>query len=160
MKQQFSIYLVGQITADPKTFEWRADIENAFKEDERFNIINPCDFPFAKSLLHKCNGDTAQFRMLEAYSDTRSNILPSRDYTFVLAADIIIANLNIITPEKPMLGSYFELAWAFSNPEKVVIGICYDKEKQFHCNHPFVSQTVHSWVKNHIEAIELVQEMF
>jgi nucleoside 2-deoxyribosyltransferase len=158
LERTYNVYLVGQITANPSTFEWRIDVET-FLRAERFKILNPCSFVFAEELLKKCNNDNSAFKML-AYINKKAPIIPHRDYNMVLLSDIAIANMNIITPEKPMLGSFFELAWYFAHPEKTVIGIASDRKNMFHCNHPFVTETVKVWVKNHIEATELIKEMF
>lgn len=54
----------------------------------------------------------------------------------------------------------FELAWYHSCPEKTVIGIYDTNEDDLHCNHPFVKQSVTTWVQNHWQAIDLITEYF
>ena len=56
------------------------------------------------------------------------------------------------------IGTFFELAWCFDAPEKMVIGIFDgDHTKDSQCQHPFVKSTIHVWVKNVLEACKLLE---
>ncbi len=35
----YTVYLVGQITIDPMTYEWRREVEDYFKTNEQVKII-------------------------------------------------------------------------------------------------------------------------
>ena len=63
---------------------------------------------------------------------------------------------NIYTQDKLFLGTFFEMAWVFDDPQTVAIGICSDRDSHPFVNHPFVKQTIHAWAKTHEEAIEMV----
>lgn len=157
VNRTYNVYLVGQISSNARTFEWREEVETWLRGD-RFKILNPCAFQYALRLLSQ-NDNIEQYKK-NVYSNKQVPIIPHRDYDMVLLSHIAIANLNIYSPEKPMVGSFFELAWYFQHPEKTVIGIADDREKYFHCKSPFVTEVVKVWVKDHLEAVEVVKDMF
>jgi hypothetical protein len=65
--------------------------------------------------------------------------------------------MNIYSPEKPMIGTLFEMAWAYDKPGTMIIGIFDgDPKENFICNHPFVSQSIQTWVQNEKEACLLL----
>ena len=115
-------YLVGQIS--PKfeiTYLWRAKVEDHFKGNDEIKFINPCRNPFNQKVLKK-----------QSYAVTKEkrsfgiDLLPSKDYTFVKRSNGAIVNMNQYDPDKPLLGSFFELAWLFLYPEKSVIAFADD----------------------------------
>jgi nucleoside 2-deoxyribosyltransferase len=153
MKQ--TIYLVGQIS--PKyeiTYSWRKFVREYFKHDENKYIIDPCANPFNKKGLEK-----KEYAVQREKRATGIDVLPAKDLTFVKRSDIAIVNMNQYDMSKPLLGSYFELAWYFMYPEKAVIAFADDLD-DYQCKHPFVQQAVTVWCNNAEEACELVSEYF
>jgi len=150
-----TFYLVGQIS--PKfevTYEWRHLIEEHFKGNFEIDFINPCRNPFNKKVLEK--------KAYAVTKDKRSfgiDLLPSKDYTFVNRSNGAIVNMNQYDPDKPLLGSYFELAWYFTQPEKSVIGFADDLD-DYQCQHPFVQQAVTTWCRDAEEAAYLLEKYF
>jgi len=157
MKQ--TIYLVGQISADNlETYEWRKRIRDHFVEED-ITIIDPCNSGFNRTVKDEFGGKDIE--RLEVYKSMGVDLLVPKDYKFVLESTICIANLNTYDPKKPLIGSFFELAWYYANPEKSVIGIYSgDRRKDINANHPFVRQAVTTWVKDEIDACELVRHFF
>jgi zona occludens toxin (predicted ATPase) len=155
-----TIYLIGQITSDPETYEWRRRIRKRFEEHEKFRFFDPCNNMFSKSVLKSSKGSVDSFKSLAA-GNTFSSILVPRDMSYVLNSDVAIANLNLYTKEKPLLGTFFELAWYKMNPEKTVIGIFDgDPKENFICQHPFVRSAVHAWTRNEEQAGDILEEFF
>jgi len=158
---KLSMYLLGQISADPQTFKWRENIEEYVEQQtpdlrEAIEIINPCRNRFSYSVLDQSNGKEKAFT--DIVLKERSTILfPVIDRTFVRKSDVGICNLNHYTPTRPFIGTMFELAWYFDSPGKSVIGIFDgDPSKDYNCSHPFVWRTVQTWVKNEYEAMDVV----
>lgn len=155
-----TVYLVGQIS--PKfveTYEWRNRVINNMRPyneggQDRFKFINPCANGFNKDILRKgkyaIEGKNHEFGM---------EVLPHKDLSFVMESDIAIANLNQYDPDKPLLGTFFELAWYSLHHEKTVIGFA-DNLTSYICKHPFVSQAVNVWVKDEIEACYVLERYF
>ena len=154
------IYLIGQISSDPETYEWRRRVRERFAEHEKFRFFDPCNNMFSKSVLKSSKGNVDCFKSLTAWN-TLSSILVPRDMSYVLNSNGAIANLNSYTKDKILLGTFFELAWYKMNPEKTVIGIFDgDPEENFICQHPFVRSTIHVWTKNEEQACDILEEFF
>lgn len=150
-----TIYLVGQIS--PKyeiTYLWRKSAREYFEHDEDKFIIDPCANPFNKKGLEE-----KKYAVQGSKSVFGIDLLPSKDLTYVKRSNIAIVNMNQYDTDKPLLGSYFELAWYFMHPEKSVIAFADDLD-DYQCMHPFVQQAVTVWCNNAEEACDLVSEYF
>lgn len=149
-------YLVGQIS--PKfeiTYKWRRYVVDSMIDyDDQIGFINPCANGFNKEVLAK-----REYAVQKTYKSSGINILPHKDYTFVKESSIAIANMNQYDPNKPLLGSFFELAWYFLHPEKTVIGFANDLNSYL-CQHPFVQEAVSVWCDDEEEAVYLLQKYF
>lgn len=151
----YTIYLIGQISPHRETYDWRTRVQKYFEDKSKVNIISPTASPFNAGYFDNIvNGDFISTR--DVYRTKGIKILPAKDMHYVYSSNFAIANLNHYTPEKPILGTYFELAWYLANPDKVVIGI-YDGDpmKTIHTAHPFVQAAVTAWVKDDEEACKL-----
>jgi len=149
------IYLVGQIS--PKyevTYQWRKNIEDHFKDSKEIKFINPCNNPFNRKVLEEKEYAVSKERRVNAI-----DVLPAKDYTFCKRSSMAIVNMNHYDPKKPLLGSYYELSWYFTMPEKTVIGFAEDLN-DYECQHPFVQQTVTTWCNNEYEAAAIVEQYF
>jgi hypothetical protein len=157
------IYLIGQISNDPRSYQWRENIELYLKEQPQdiqneFEIINPCGNNFSKGVLES-SGDEKEFTS-NAINDKCGDLLPSQDCGFVMYSNACIANFNHWTPERPLLGTIYELSWYYLTPWKPVVGIHSDPENDFNCRHPFPWKTVHTWVENEIQAIQAFIKLY
>jgi hypothetical protein len=149
------IYLVGQIS--PKfevTYQWRRDIKNHFISEPSIQFIDPCANPFNKKVLEEKEYAISKERRISAI-----DVLPPKDYTFCRRSSMAIVNMNHYDKDKPMLGSFFELGWYFTMPEKTVIGFA-DDLNDYQVQHPFVQQAVTTWVHNWKEACYIVEKYF
>ncbi|MHA1815976.1 MAG: hypothetical protein ACTSX1_08225 [Candidatus Heimdallarchaeaceae archaeon] len=148
-------YLVGQIS--PKfevTYEWRKKIELHFAENDDIGFINPCRNPFNKKVLEK-----KSYAVTKEKRSFGIDLLPSKDYTFVKRSNGAIVNMNQYDPDKPLIGSFFELAWYFKHPWKSVIAFADDLD-DYQCQHPFVQQAVTTWCRDEAEACYLLEKYF
>lgn len=150
-------YLVGQISPKyPITYEWRKDISFLIKASSELDIevLNPCSNNWNEDLLcnskYAINGKDRSFGM---------DIIVPKDRMFVKRSTIAIVNLNQYDSDKPLLGSFFELAWYYDSPDKTVIAFA-DDLNSYICQHPFVKQTVTSWCSDQREAYELLLKFF
>lgn len=148
-------YLVGQISPKfPITYDWRNKIEKHFEDEPEIKFINPCSNNFNKKVLEE--------KRYAVTKDKRSfgiDLLPSKDKTFVKRSNGAIVNMNQYDPKKPLIGSFFELAWYFNHPEKSVIGFA-DDLNDYQCQHPFVQKAVTVWCDNEEEAAYLLEKYF
>lgn len=150
------IYLVGQISPKfEETYQWRRNIKNEFAEGySNIQFIDPCANPFNEKMLKKkCYAVTKEKRSFGI------DVLPTKDYTFCKKSTMAVANMNQYDPDKPLLGSFFELAWYFTMPEKTVIGIAKDRT-EYICQHPFVTEAITTWVSDEFEAAYIINKYF
>ena len=175
-----TIYLVGQISGnDLESYEWRERISDYFKDKSSIKIIDPCNNPFNQAWKDMNGSAIEQTRaqrsnILAEQTDgkdehevlwlTRTHgidLLVPKDREYVKQSNIIIANMNQYDPAKPLLGSFFELAWAYDSPEKSVIGIFDgDPKSDYSCNHPFVRSVIDVWVVDDKSACILLEHYF
>lgn len=151
-------YLVGQISPKfPETYDWRRYVRKEMRGcDEEIGFIDPCANPFNQKVLKQ------KRYAVDTTNQKRSfgiDVLPHKDYTFVLESDMAIVNMNQYDPDKPLLGSFFELAWYFAEPEKTVIGFADDLDSYL-CQHPFVQGAVSVWVNDVVDAVYLLKKYF
>ena len=153
---KYTIYLCGNISNDPETYMWRTKVKNLLGTIGKFNIIDPCDNTFNQRLLkkYKEEGNSEEF-IKDAIKISQGILLP-KDYNLVIQSDIILANLAIITLDKLLVGSLFELAWAWQFG-KLVIGVT---GENYYCKHPFVVTTVSAWADSVEDACSLILEFF
>lgn len=160
--RQHKIYLVGQISSNPDSYQWRLNLQWHLKEyDERvqssISLIDPCKNSMNLGLIKEAKHDESKFND-NAFNHLSMSILAPLDAGYVKESTVCIANLNHFTPERPIIGSYFELAWYYYNfPHKPVIGVLNGNPQEFyHTKHPFVQAAVHVWVTNEKQALDLI----
>jgi nucleoside 2-deoxyribosyltransferase len=150
------VYLVGQISPKfEETYQWRRNVIENLKERDDIEIIDPCSNSFNQNILKENRYAIDKSGNREFGID----VLPSKDLTYVLRADIAIVNLNQYDPDKELLGSYFEMSWLYLHQEKTVIAFADDLER-YNCKHPFVTQTVDTWCKNEDEVCYIIERYF
>ena len=149
------IYLVGQISPKfEETYQWRRNLRDKFEGREDIKFIDPCANPFNAQVLEN-----------KEYAVTRDNrvnaidVLPPKDYTFCKRSTMAIVNMNHYDKNKPMLGSFFELGWYYTMPEKTVIGFAEDLD-DYQIQHPFVQQAVTVWCHNEYQAADILEYYF
>lgn len=156
------IYLIGQISVDKEiTYKWRREVREIFKDLKgEFEMIDPCDNEFNKSSKN-FNGNNSDPQRLKIYKTKGIGLIVPKDHSYVLRSTGCIANMNQYDKDKPMIGTLFELAWYYQNPEKCVIGV-FDGDpcNDVHCNHPFIKETVDVWCKDHLEAAKLLRDYY
>ena len=153
-----TIYLVGQISVDaPESYEWRKNVRRCFGANSNWEIIDPCNNGFNRSVLENAGGDD---KRLKVYKTAGIDLLVPKDYSYVKRSNMAFANMNHYDPKKPIIGSCFELAW-YWQMQKTVIGI-YDGNpaEDVHCNHPFIKSAITTWVKDEWEACEVAVHYF
>lgn len=160
MKEE--IYLIGQISVEKEiTYQWRQEVRDFFKHSDCFEMIDPCDNEFNKEAIN-FNGEKGKDpKRLKIYKTKGVGLIVPKDHSYVIRSTGCLANMNHYDKRKPMIGTMFELAWYYQNPEKCVIGIFDgDPTNNVYCNHPFVKATVNEWCTDHIEAAQLLRNYY
>ena len=153
------IYLVGQISIDKiETYEWRKYVREYFKGNASFEIVDPCNNGFNGGILSNAGHDKTRSKV---YKMKGASLLVPKDISYVKRSTIGLANLNHYDKIKAMIGTPFELSIYRDNPDKAVIGIFNgDPTKDTLCNHPFVRETIDTWVTDEKEACELIEYFY
>ena len=160
-------YLIGQITKDKRTYDWRYNVRKHFdflrdvdKVQHKIKFFDPCDNMYSHEVLNNSKS-VKEFREYVKNTPQFSKILPVRDMEYVFSSDGAICNLTPFTPDKPFIGTFYELSWYMTTPEKTVIGVYPgDYTQDLTCMHPFVQKSITTWVESTEEACELVQRLF
>ena len=157
------IYLVGQISSNPNSYEWRLNLQEYLDglDDKKIktgiSLLDPCKNSMNLNLIRASKNNEEGFNN-NAFAEETLKILTPLDAGFVQESTMCFANMNHFTPERPIIGSYFELAWYYHNyPNKPVIGIFDGDPKEFyHTRHPFVQAAIHVWVRYAVNALDLI----
>ena len=160
------IYLIGQISTEKEiTYNWRKEIRSFFDRNllinANFEIIDPCDNEWNMGMSNFEGLKESDPKRLRVYKSVGAGLIVPKDHSYVLRSTGCIANMNQYDPIKPMIGTLFELAWYYQNPEKCVIGVFEgDPENDIYCNHPFVRETVDVWCKDYMEAAIMLRSYY
>lgn len=148
-----TIYLVGQISPKyEETYLWRKRVTEKVRGN--FKIIDPCSNPFNKNGLKE-----KEYAINSKGREFGLDLLVPKDFTYVQRSTIGLVNMNHYDPAKPLLGSFFELAWYFTFPQKAVIAFAEDLNR-YECQHPFVKCAVNTWCNTEEEAVALLYKYF
>lgn len=148
------IYLAGNISADPTTYKWRDKATELLEPD--YTVLNPAANKFNRDMLKLHKKDADQDKFVEDAVTRSQGILIIKDYQLVSSSDIILVNLQIVTPDKPPLGTIFELAWAWQL-KKPVIAIIGDN---LYSKHPFPKHVFSATVDSVEDACEIIRYLF
>ncbi len=146
------VYLVGPITEDPKTHQWRK--EAIKKLGDKFDIDDPCSSKFDRDVLKEADGDAKKIH--ELTDKHQAEILLPKSYQSVREADIILVNFLIEPSDRPMIGSLMEIAWAYHS-HKTVIAI---RGPGYYSRHPMIVGSVHAWANDLDEAVAIIKEFY
>jgi hypothetical protein len=158
---KLKIYLIGQITKNPITYDWRKNLREMIRTcpeftQENTELIDPCDNSFSRLMLKQTINKLISFSK-NIIEKKEAKVFPAIDEGYVKYSNASIFNANHYTLTTPFVGTLFELAWYKKEPWKPVIGVFNgDPKKDYLCSHPFVWETVHTWVENPEEALSLL----
>jgi len=153
------IYLIGQISVDKtESYKWRKNVRRVFATNDNFEVIDPCNNGFNQAIIANAGGDP---KRLKTYKTKGTELLVPKDRSYVARSTMAFANMNTYDSKKPIIGTFFELACYYDNPEKKVIGIFDVKpQEDIICNHPLVRGTVDIWVKDELTACKIAQHYY
>lgn len=137
------IYLAGYIAGSviDECTSWRKKIR------EHYDTWPGGRYPI--SCMDPLNGE----RFSEISSDGNKGVIPShaivhKDYRCVELADLVIANLNTFGQDRPMIGTFFELAWAYDKRKPIVL----ITDNESYINHPFLAYAA-SWIVSDVDTL-------
>jgi len=140
------IYLAGYINDKvlDKCIRWRKKIRDYYdnwKGKEKYPII----------WLDPCNGETLGSIELEGMKcKIPGKALVHRDFNDVKTADLLIVNTDTFGENRPLVGTIYELAWAWYLKKPVIM----INRDPLWANHPFSLDTVSIYVSTVEELLE------
>lgn len=142
--EPIKIYLCGYIGGPAvidKCIKWRKDIV------DRYNNYKGARYPII--WLDPLNGNDTTFRDKNGlHSTIPPHAIIHRDYQCVIRSDLLIFNTDTFGEARPLIGSIFEIAWAYERHIPIVM---VTKDECFK-EHPFTS-----YVASHI--VESIDEL-
>lgn len=143
------VYLAGLISTEkPESLRWRLEAEELLKD--RCKILSPMR---GKENLVKTSKDGG---ITDPALTPKDIIL--RDYADVQAADVILVHLDSFGSERPLLGTIYELGWAWML-RKPVVAIASADNKLMR-SHPFVVDTVAHYTETLDEAVNILRRHY
>lgn len=149
-KPKLRVYLVGIITEDIITHEWRKVVKA--KLGDKFIVDDPTATPFDKDAWKEAEGDPE--KMKDIYDRHQTEILLPKSYQSVMKSDIILLNLKLY--EQGHAGHIMELAWAWA-AHKTIVAV---KGDSYYSRHPMVRAAVHAWTDTVEEACLMIKEFY
>lgn len=147
-----TVYLAGLIaTEHPETLEWRRRAAGLLN---KFSVLSPLrgkEHLYDPTLAHTSDGG------LTSNLNTNRDII-IRDYNDVRQSDVILVNLELYGSKRALLGTIYELAWAWQmNKPTVAIA---NTDNYLVRKHPFVEQTVCHYHETVDAACQFTAEYF
>ena len=153
-KLKAKIYLAGNISTEPKTFCWKNDLSsmliNEFEELFDFKIFNPAITEYDKQFLSNT---------LNQKKKMKQNFFRARRYQLIKQCNLMVVNLILFDPERPMVGTIQELVWAHDLFYIPVIAIV-ENDQNVYCKHPWINECLSAKVKDVNSCKELIFNYF
>ena len=158
------IYLAGNISDDPETYHWRERFEDymddinqeliqkGMADGDCFIMMNPCDNAFNAEWKEKIN-------ILRHTPSDHLGLLMPKDKFMINIASLIVINLELWSPEKPMFGSIVEQTWGFHERQMPIIGIIGDDSSPY-ARHQWSKDMCSTMVKDEKEAAQVIAYFF
>lgn len=130
----FRVYLAGTITTEDDYFQrWRVEASHYLKEKG----VTPLSPMAQKEVNSSVDGGIT--------SNIPNEDIFMRDYCMVRSANLILANLKLVgdsgvAVKKPLIGTYFEMAWAWQM-NKPIVAVVENGNYLFN-HHPFLAATI------------------
>jgi nucleoside 2-deoxyribosyltransferase len=152
------IYLSGSISSNIETFNWRTEFEQEIdKRKLDIVVINPCRSKFDQTMFKKMKAGQINFN--EEHKKIPAGVLKRKDRQQVRISSLIVVNLAVHDPNRPMVGTIYELAWA-DELRLPVIAIIGEQQNDIYANHPFILDSVSQTAKSVQEAINIIEDFF
>lgn len=164
-KKKSYIYLAGNISRDDQTYLWRENftkmMDNEIQSGD-VKIVDPCANKFNQGM--RKHGENGLEFVKEAVRRSQQ-LLRAKDYQLIKMCNVMVVNLYLVSPEKPLIGTVQELVWAHDDFYMPVIGIIGKPEErselaEVYCNHPWIDECCKAKVETVEDAVRLVKDFF
>ena len=155
------VYLGGNISHDPETYEWRKRFVEIVRPYDAIAPINPCASRYNDEMLEESRGveitEAEGIRYTAEAQARTKGLLPDKDFWLLKSCDINVVNLVLNTAGRPMIGTVFEMAWCRDIFNIPCIGITGGADfENAYTVHPFIRRALTSEVATVEEAAALI----
>lgn len=155
-KKRHYIYLAGNISEDVRTYEWRERFTELVSDEPQIVVVNPCANAFNQGMK---SGPKDGLKFTKEAKKRSQKILRAKDYQLVKMCSVVVANLWLTTPKKPMVGTVQELCWCRDIFYVPVIGITGGVDN-IYTQHPWIDECCSAKVETVEEASQMVKDFF
>jgi hypothetical protein len=155
-KKRHYVYLAGNISEDSRTYEWREKFIELVKDESNVVVVNPCANKFNQDMKNATEEGLAFVKEAKKRSQ---KILRAKDYQLVKMCSVIVVNLELHNPDRPMIGTVQELTWArdvFYVPVIAITG----KEDNIYTTHMWMDECCSAKVETVEKAAEMIKTFF
>lgn len=146
MSKSLRGYMAGLINPNyPESYEWRVEARNLWGSE--FELIDPVStLPVIPKQAYETKGMYAE--------GINGPTIMMKDWFQVERADFLLVNFDEYGSDRPLTGTIFELAWAWTL-KMPVIGFGRNIKPHYR-NHPFIAHTVIAWFDGWDDALDYV----
>ena len=157
-KKRNYVYLAGNISSDPATYNWRQEFSTKVADEPRIVVVNPCLNEFDK---HASETKISQMQLLKRTAKQTQKALRAKDYKMVGICNIFVVNLSLYNRERPMIGTLQELVWAHDIHYMPIIAITGENsEDNPYVQHMWIDECCSAKVETVQEAVDMIKDLF
>lgn len=162
-KKSNYVYLAGNISQDTRTYKWREDVEFLTREERLYHkivIVNPCGNKFDQN-MKDVDGGSLEF--IKEAKKRSQHLLRAKDYKMINICNVMIVNLELTSPERPLIGTVQELCWAhdvFGIPVIAIVGTEESQTNNPYVQHPWIDECCSAKVQTVEEAVDMLKMFF
>lgn len=153
-KKHHYIYLAGSISADDETYKWREEFRELTKD-----LPVVCLDPTLNQFNQKLRRFQSSANLAKAAKERSQRILRPKDYQLIKIASVVVVNLALSDPDKPMIGTIQELVWAHDIFYVPVIGLTMGVDNPYTRN-IWIDECCSAKVETVKDAVEMLQTLF
>lgn len=152
------VYLSGSISSNIDTFNWRLEFEQEIEKRKLdIVVINPCRSKFDQIMFSKLKTGKVDFN--KESKKIPAGVLKRKDRQQVRISSLVVVNLAIHDPNRPIVGTIYELAWA-DELRLPVIAIIDEQNHNLYATHPFIVDSISQQAKSIQDAIDIIENFF
>lgn len=155
-RKRHYIYLAGNISEDQRTYQWRDTFTELVSDEPLIMVVNPCSNNFNQKMK---KGPKDGLEFVKEAKKRSQKILRAKDYQLIKMCSVVVVNLELVHPSKPLVGTIQELCWAkdiFYVPTLAITG----KERNVYTTHPWIDECCSAKVETVEESVQLVRDFF
>jgi len=155
-KKKHYVYLAGNISDDPRTYEWREKFIELIGDLSNIVVVNPCANKFNQEMKNLASSGLDFTKKAVKKSQ---KLLRAKDYQLIKICSILVVHLAYVTNDKPLVGTLQELTWARDIFYIPVIAITNNVDNVY-TNHPWIDECCSAKVETIEEAVQIIKTFF